>query len=85
MSYSFKYTEGLNQLGMIHLMLNLFDSDGILPDVNVPVVLDQSEYYEENLNKIANQLIETYNTPLILDEISLDTVEISEPQVETTE
>jgi hypothetical protein len=66
-------------------MLNLFDSDGILPDVNVPVVLDQSEYYEENLNKIANQLIETYNTPLILDEISLDTVEISEPQVETTE
>ena len=77
MSYTHEYTEGLKQFGVIHLMLKLIDTDGLLPEVVIPVVLSNNEYTEENLNKIANQLIDSYTKtqeviqvePIILEEI----------------
>jgi hypothetical protein len=70
MSYAYEYTEGLKQFGMVHLILKLTDSDNILPEVNIPVVLDDSEYHEENLARIANQLIQS-NTPVI-EEVTIN-------------
>ena len=67
MSYAYEYTEGLKQFGMVHLILKLTDSDNILPEVTIPVVLDESEYFEENISKIANTIIDSYtqSTPVI--------------------
>lgn len=64
MSYAYEYTEGLKQFGMVHLILKLIDSDNILPEVIIPVILDDSENNEENLNKIANELIIS-STPIV--------------------
>lgn len=64
MSYAYQYTEGLKQFGMVHLILKLTDSDNILPEVNIPVVLDDSENNEENLNRIASELILS-STPIV--------------------
>jgi hypothetical protein len=64
MSYAYQYAEGLKQFGMVHLILKLTDSDNILPEVNVPVVLDDSENNEVNLARIANELINSYIIPV---------------------
>jgi hypothetical protein len=62
MSYAYQYTEGLKQFGMVHLILKLTDSDNILPEVIIPIILDDSENNEENLSRIVNQLINSYTT-----------------------
>jgi len=81
MPYAHEYTEGLKQFGVIHLMLKLNDSDGILPEVVLPIVLSNNEYTEENLITIANQLIESYTKskienqeePVMLEETLVST------------
>jgi len=82
MSYAYQYAEGLKQFGMVHLILKLTDSDNILPEVNIPVVLDDSEYTEENLIKIANEIIAS-NTKRIVQEI-IPLVEDIAPVIEET-
>jgi hypothetical protein len=57
MPYTYEYTETLRQFGIVHIALKLIDTDNQLPEINVPVVLDESEYNEDNLNKITNEII----------------------------
>lgn len=68
MPYTHEYTEGLKQFGVIHLMLKLIDTDGILPEVLLPIVLSDNEYTEENLITIANQLIESYTNSQLINQ-----------------
>ena len=79
MSYAYEYTEGLKQFGMVHLILKLTDSDNILPEVTIPVVLDESEYFEENISKIANTIIDSYtqSTPVIEEPLPVIEEEIT--------
>ena len=66
MPYDYEYTEGLKQFGMIHLVMKFTDSDNILPEMNVPMVLNEFEYSTENLAKIADQIIYS-NTPKLIE------------------
>ena len=82
MPYTHEYTEGLKQFGVIHLMLKLIDSDGILPEVLLPIVISDNEYTEENLITIANQLIDSYTNP---HSITQEETVILEETLEITE
>lgn len=82
MPYTHEYTEGLKQFGVIHLMLKLTDSDGVLPEVLLPVVVSDNEYTEENLITIANQLIDSYTNP---QSITQEKAVILEETLEITE
>lgn len=57
MSYSYEYINKLEQFGISMFNLKLTDTDGILPDVLVPVSLYKNEISEEKLNKIAKDII----------------------------
>lgn len=93
MSYAYEYIEGLKQFDIIHLTLKLTDSDNILPEVILPVVLSDSEYNQDNLIRIANELIDSYtitesiitDEPVILEEILNNVVDstVIEPVIET--
>ena len=57
MAYSYQYTEGLKQFNMVHIMLNITDSDGILPEIIAPVILDESQYTEESIKQLVDNII----------------------------
>ena len=81
MSYAYEYTEGLKQFGMVHLILKFTDSDNILPEITIPVVLDNSEYSGDKINIIANQIIDSFSSPLPVieeEEEPLPVVEVVE-------
>ncbi len=82
MSYAYEYTEGLKQFGMVHIMLKLIDSDNILPEINIPVILNNSEYSEENISKIANTIINSYNNSTSLTEEPITPTEELVPIIE---
>ena len=80
MSYTYEYTEGLKQFGMVHLILRINNSDNNLPEINIPIILNEVEYKEEKLNQIANSIIESYNKPTPVEEPILveETVPVEE-------
>jgi hypothetical protein len=84
MSYAYEYTKLLQQFGIIHLILKLTDSEGIKPESTIPVVLNESEYTDENLVLIANQIIDSYNTPLPIVEETPVVDPVVDPVVEET-
>jgi hypothetical protein len=57
MAYSYQYTEGLKQFNMVHIMLTITDSDGILPEIIAPVILDESQYTEESIKQLVDNII----------------------------
>ena len=57
MSYSYQYTNKLSQFGMTNYNLKLTDSDGILPEFAVPVIVRDSDLSEELLINIAQNAI----------------------------
>jgi hypothetical protein len=57
MSYSYQYTNKLSQFGMTNYNLKLTDSDKILPEFNVPVIVKDSDLSEELLINIAQNTI----------------------------
>lgn len=57
MSYSYQYTNKLSQFGMTNYNLKLTDSDGILPEFTVPVIVRDSDLSEELLINIAQNAI----------------------------
>jgi hypothetical protein len=80
MSYAYEYTEGLKQFGMIHLVMKFTDSDNILPEMNIPMVLNDFEYSTENLAKIADQIIYSNtpkSTPLEVEAITETTLNVT--------
>jgi hypothetical protein len=64
MPYNFEYTNELKQFGMTYYVLKLIDSDGILPDIYHPVIVDDNNLEDGTLQGIANKLIQQ-NTPKI--------------------
>ena len=79
MSYAYEYTEGLKQFGMVHLILKFNDSDNILPEITIPVVLDESEYSGDKIDIIANQIINSFSSPLpVIEEEPLPVIEEEE-------
>jgi hypothetical protein len=63
MPYTYEYMNKITQFGVINYTLKLTDSDGLLPDVFLPVILSESEDNYDNLNDIANNMI-TNSTPI---------------------
>jgi hypothetical protein len=63
MPYTYEYMNKITQFGVINYTLKLTDSDGILPEVFLPVILSESEDNYDNLNDIANNMIAT-STPI---------------------
>ncbi len=57
MSYSYKFINKLDQLGMVHYTLRLEDSNKKLPDRSINVVLKSIEDTEEKRKNIAQHFI----------------------------
>jgi hypothetical protein len=57
MAYCYEYINKLEQFGISMFNLKLTDTDGILPDVLVPISLYKNEISEEKLNDIARDII----------------------------
>jgi len=69
MAYSYQYNEGLKQFNMVHIMLTIVDLEGILPEMIIPVILDESQYNEENIKQLVYS-ITSNNTPIITENSS---------------
>jgi nitrogen regulatory protein PII-like uncharacterized protein len=63
MPYTYEYMNKITQFGVINYTLKLTDSDGMLPDVFLPVILSESEDNYDNLNDIANNMLAN-STPI---------------------
>jgi len=57
MSYSYKFINKLDQLGMVHYTLILEDSDKILPEYSMNIILKSIEDAEEKKKEIAENII----------------------------
>jgi hypothetical protein len=57
MPYIHKFTKELEQFGLCSYRLTLTDSDSILPELNIPVVLKQEENTEEAMLQLAARVI----------------------------
>lgn len=57
MSFSYEYINKFKQLGIVNYTLRLMDSQENSSDIFIPVILNESEDTEENLNKIASDMI----------------------------
>lgn len=57
MPYIYKFTKELEQFGLCSYRLTLTDSDSILPELNIPVVLKQEENTEDNMKSLAERVI----------------------------
>jgi len=57
MSYSYKFINKLDQLGMVHYTLILEDSDKILPEYSMNIILKSIEDTEEKKKEIAENII----------------------------
>ena len=57
MPYAYKFTKELEQFGLCSYRLTLTDSDSILPELNIPVVLKQEENTEYNMKSLAERVI----------------------------
>jgi hypothetical protein len=58
MAYTYQYLNRIEQLGVINYTLKLYDDENIFPDVFIPILLNQTEDNVENLDIIANQMIQ---------------------------
>jgi hypothetical protein len=84
MPYTYEYMNKITQFGVINYTLKLTDSDGILPDLFLPVILSESEDTYENLSNIANNIIanSTSTTQEITQEIvAIDQIQTEDPQI----
>ena len=73
MSYSYNYTNKIDQFGMTNFNLKFSDSEGVLPDFNLPVIVRNSDLTEELLigiaeNAISQKLQELSNLQLVSTE-----------------
>jgi hypothetical protein len=57
MAYCYEYVDKLDQFGISTFNLKLKDTDGVLPDVIVPVSLYNNQISEEKLNNIAKDIV----------------------------
>jgi hypothetical protein len=57
MSYSYNYTNKIDQFGMTNFNLKFSDSEGVLPDFSLPVIVRNSDLTEELLIGIAENAI----------------------------
>ena len=69
MAYNYRYIENLKQFNVTHFTLKLTDSDNILPELSIPIILNDNECNQENLDKIANDLITSNATYTINNSI----------------
>ena len=67
MPYSYKFSKELEQYGLCSYRLTLTDSDSILPELNMPVILKQGEENEEQMRSLAEKVI-SQNTPTVVEE-----------------
>jgi len=61
MPYTYEYMNKITQFGVINYTLKLTDSDGVLEDVFMPVILSESEDNDAVLDSIANGMIASCN------------------------
>ena len=57
MSFSYEYINKFKQLGIVNYTLRLIDSQENSSDIFIPIILSELEDDEENLNKIASDMI----------------------------
>ena len=69
MPYIYKFTNELEQFGLCSFKLELTDTDGVLPELSIPVIFKQGEDTEENQKQLAAQIIEQQSS------LQLSTVE----------
>jgi len=73
MAYSYEYISKVKQLGVVNYTLKLTDDLGVYPDCFIPLILSESECSDENLDRIANEMIQR-STPLpppVVEEIAV--------------
>jgi hypothetical protein len=68
MAYSYEYICKITQFDVTNYTLKLTDNEGVYPDCFIPIILSESDCYEENLNNIANDMI-TRCTPAPVETI----------------
>ena len=79
MPYVYEYINKITQLGVINYTLKLSDTDGILQDVFIPVVVSELENNPDVLANIANNMISECSPKIeILPEVPIDEVPIDE-------
>jgi hypothetical protein len=57
MSYSYNYTNKIDQFGITNFNLKLSDPAGVLPDFSLPVIVRNSDLTEDLLRAIAENAI----------------------------
>lgn len=57
MSYSYNYTNKIDQFGITNFNLKFSDSEGVLPDFSLPVIVRNSDLTEDLLKGIAENAI----------------------------
>ena len=73
MAYMYEYTENIKQFGVVHIIMKLKDSDNILPELTVPVILNDDSFIVENLDKKFNEIInlcKMETIPLVTENIN---------------
>ena len=84
MPYTYEYMNKISQFGVINYTLKLTDSDGILPEICMPVILSESEDNYDNLNNIANNMISnsTSQSQEVIEEVAaIDQTSIEDTQI----
>lgn len=68
MAYGHEYINEFKQFGVISYTLRLIDDEGIMPNVTVPVVIEESNLNEEHMLNVASSL-KNLHTKHYLDSI----------------
>ena len=76
MAYQSNYINKSKQFNIINYTLALTDSQGLMPDIFLPVILEESEDTEENLNRIAQDMIN--QSTISINSITTDSITVDE-------
>jgi len=70
MPYIAEHYKGISQFGIVNSIIRLIDIDGVMPSVDIPVVLSKEEFSEERIQQISNDLIvQNTITPEVISEV----------------
>lgn len=82
MAYGYQYLNEFKQFGIINYTLRLIDDEGVMPNVDIPVIINESELNDNNLENIAFSL-KNLHTTRFLESIVIPSPVI-EPEISTT-
>jgi hypothetical protein len=81
MAYGHQYINEFKQFGVISYTLRLIDDEGVMPNVTIPVVIQESMLNDEHLTNVASSLRNLHTRRYLESLIPV----IEEPQVTLTD